>query len=45
MLQLYSITLLAVLAANGLVVLLALVGAANSRRYDRWSFFGHLRRH
>jgi hypothetical protein len=34
MLQLYSTALLAVIAANALVVLLAIVGAVNSRKHD-----------
>jgi hypothetical protein len=45
MLHLYSITLLAVIGANALVVLLAFMGAVNSRNHDRWSFFDCLRRH
>ena len=45
MLHLYSTALLAVLAANALVVLLAIVGAVNSRKHDRWSFFARPRRH
>jgi len=35
MLHLYSTVLLAVIAANALVVLLAIVGAVNSRKLDR----------
>jgi len=34
MLHLYSTALLAVIAANALVVLLAIVGAVNSRKHD-----------
>jgi hypothetical protein len=45
MLHLYSVALLAVVAANALVVLLAVVGAVNSRKHDRWTFFERLRFH
>jgi hypothetical protein len=45
MLHLYSAALLGVLAANGLVLLLAIMGAVNSRKHDRWSFFDRLHRH
>ena len=34
MLHLYSTVLLAVISANALVVLLAIVGAVNSRKHD-----------
>jgi hypothetical protein len=44
MLQLYFITLLAVIAANALVVAVAILGAVNSRKHDRWSFFARSRR-
>jgi hypothetical protein len=45
MLHLYSVALLGVLAANSLVLLLAIMGAVNSRKHDRWTFFARLRRH
>jgi hypothetical protein len=44
MLPLYSVTLLAVVGANALVVLVAILGAVNSRKHDRWSLFARSRR-